>query len=51
MSPLTEAEAEQQLQVLKEEFSHWRQTRTRPSERIPEPLWTKAVTQSVQQSP
>lgn len=43
MSKFSEAEAEQQLQVLKGEFEHWRQTRSRPAERIPEALWAKAV--------
>lgn len=43
MSKMTEAEAQHQLQTLRQEFEHWRQTRSRPSERIPEPLWAKAV--------
>lgn len=43
MSQITQVEAEQQLQALIQEFDHWRQTRTRPSERIPETLWAKAV--------
>lgn len=43
MSPMTEAEAEQHLDRLKDEFDHWRQTRSSLGERIPEALWAKAV--------
>ena len=39
----TPVHAEHQLDQLAGQFAQWRQTRTQPSERIPEPLWHQAV--------
>ena len=39
----TPLHAEHQLDQLAGQFAQWRQTRTQPSERIPEPLWHQAV--------
>ena len=35
--------AEHQLDQLAGQFEHWRQTRTHPSERLPQALWDQAV--------
>jgi len=39
----TSLHAEHQLDQLAGHFAHWRQTRTHPSERIPQALWEQAV--------
>jgi hypothetical protein len=36
-------QADHQLDQLAGQFEHWRQTRTHPSERIPQALWEQAV--------
>ena len=35
--------ADQQLEQLVDRFNHWRECRTTPRERIPQPLWDQAV--------
>jgi hypothetical protein len=35
--------ADHQLDQLSGQFEHWRQTRSQPHERIPDPLWEQAV--------
>jgi hypothetical protein len=35
--------ADHQLDQLAGQFEHWRQTRSHPSERIPQPLWDQAA--------
>jgi len=39
----TPLHADHQLDQLAGQFAHWRQTRTHPSERIPQPFWEQAV--------
>ena len=39
----TPLHADHQLDQLSGEFGHWRQSRSHPHERIPEPLWEHAV--------
>jgi len=39
----TRLHAEHQLDQLAGHFEHWRQTRTRPRQRIPQELWDQAV--------
>jgi hypothetical protein len=39
----TALHSDHQLDPLAGQFEHWRQSRTRPSERIPQPLWDQAV--------
>lgn len=42
---------EHQLDQLAGQFEHWRQTRTHPHERIPDPLWEQAVALTTTLSP
>jgi hypothetical protein len=44
MSTLSPSPAEAQLAVLAQQFTQWRQSRTTPRGRIPQPLWAQAVT-------
>ena len=39
----TPLHADHQLDQLSGQFEHWRQTRSHPHERIPDPLWDQAV--------
>ena len=39
----TSLHADHQLDQLSGQFEHWRQTRSHPHERIPDPLWDQAV--------
>jgi hypothetical protein len=39
----TTLHSDHQLDPLAGQFEHWRQSRTHPSERIPQPLWDQAV--------
>jgi hypothetical protein len=39
----TRLHADHQLDQLSGQFEHWRQTRSHPHERIPDPLWDQAV--------
>jgi hypothetical protein len=39
----TPLHAEHQLDQLSGQFEHWRQNRSHPHERIPDPLWDQAV--------
>ena len=43
MTMLLPAQAEAQLQHLAQRFAQWRQARTTPRGRIPQPLWAEAV--------
>ena len=43
MQNTTLLQADHQLDQLAGQFAHWRQTRTHPSGRIPQPLWEQAV--------
>jgi hypothetical protein len=43
MTMLLPAQAEAQLNHLAQRFAQWRQARTTPRGRIPEPLWAQAV--------
>jgi hypothetical protein len=43
MTTLSPAPAEDTLKHLAQQFAHWRQSRTTPRGRIPQPLWTQAV--------
>jgi hypothetical protein len=44
MSLLSAAQAEEALIHLTHQFTQWRQSRTTPRGRIPQPLWAQAVT-------
>lgn len=44
MSTLSPSPAEAQLAVLAQQFTQWRQSRTTPRGRIPQPLWAQALT-------
>jgi hypothetical protein len=39
----TRLHADHQLDQLAAQFEHWRQSRSHPHDRIPEPLWAQAV--------
>jgi hypothetical protein len=39
----TPLHADHQLDQLSGQFDHWRQTRSHPRDRIPDPLWAQAV--------
>ena len=43
MTLLPPAQAEEQLSHLAQQFTQWRQSRTTPRGRIPQPLWAQAV--------
>src|SRR5262245_45717278 len=43
MTMLPLAQAEEQLNHLAQHFAQWRQSRTTPRGRIPQPLWAQAV--------
>jgi hypothetical protein len=43
MTLLSAAQAEDELRHVAQQFSQWRQRRTTPRGRIPQPLWTQAV--------
>ncbi len=43
MTLLPPAQAEAQLNHLAQQFAQWRQSRTTPRGRIPQPLWAQAV--------
>ena len=43
MTIQTPLHAEHQLDQLAGQFAHWRQTRTHPYGRIPQPLWDQTV--------
>ena len=43
MTMLSSAQAEEQLNHLAQHFAQWRQSRTTPRGRIPNPLWAQAV--------
>ena len=44
MNVKTPLHTDHQLDQLAGQFAHWRQNRSRPSERIPQALWDQAVT-------
>jgi hypothetical protein len=43
MTMVSPAQAEDQLRDLARQFTQWRQSRTTPRGRIPQPLWAQAV--------
>ena len=43
MKTVTHSHAEHELTQLANRFDHWRQSRTTPRPRIPQPLWEQAV--------
>jgi hypothetical protein len=43
MTLLSASQAEAELRHVAQQFSQWRQRRTTPRGRIPQPLWTQAV--------
>jgi hypothetical protein len=43
MTPQSASHAEDQLRYVAQQFTQWRQRRTTPRGRIPQPLWAQAV--------
>ena len=43
MTMVSPAQAEAQLRDLTQQFTQWRQSRTTPRGRIPQPLWAQAI--------